>query len=442
MTLEAPSSKASTITTPTVTTPTVTTPTVRQAGRRLRFWIIVAVIAVVVAVATMIITGAGSPGGTPLAATSAGPAGSMAIAEVLRQQGVTVTATDGLAATSTAARTAANTTIFVVDDGGYLDGQQLKELSRISSHLILMTPSFDQLTDAVPEIAQAGSVTGELTAQGAAQGAAGGAAGGAADCALPAVTNAATVTGDGSGYRLIDTTADAESCLGSGDDIYSLIQLHRGDTLLTVIGTRAAFSNEQVAERGNAALALTLLGASENLLWYLPSIDDAAVPGAPSIGDLTPAWVSAVMALLLLVAIAAAFWRGRRLGPLVVENLPVTVRASETMEGRARLYQKSSARLRALDALRIGTIERLGTRCALPRLASVDEVILAVAAAIGRPPAEVGVLLRDEIPAGDADLVRLSDALQTLERVTATAIRPPTTSPTESTPAGTGRIGQ
>ena len=438
MTLEAPSSKASTITTPTVTTPTVTTPTVRQAGRRLRFWIIVAVIAVVVAVATMIITGAGSPGGTPLAATSAGPAGSMAIAEVLRQQGVTVTATDGLAATSTAARTAANTTIFVVDDGGYLDGQQLKELSRISSHLILMTPSFDQLTDAVPEIAQAGSVTGELTAQGAA----GGAAGGAADCALPAVTNAATVTGDGSGYRLIDTTADAESCLGSGDDIYSLIQLHRGDTLLTVIGTRAAFSNEQVAERGNAALALTLLGASENLLWYLPSIDDAAVPGAPSIGDLTPAWVSAVMALLLLVAIAAAFWRGRRLGPLVVENLPVTVRASETMEGRARLYQKSSARLRALDALRIGTIERLGTRCALPRLASVDEVILAVAAAIGRPPAEVGVLLRDEIPAGDADLVRLSDALQTLERVTATAIRPPTTSPTESTPAGTGRIGQ
>ena len=433
MTLEAPSSKASTI-----TTPTVTTPTIRQAGRRLRFWIIVAVIAVVVAVATMIITGAGSPGGTPLAATSAGPAGSMAIAEVLRQQGVTVTATDGLAATSTAARTAANTTIFVVDDGGYLDGQQLKELSRISSHLILMTPSFDQLTDAVPEIAQAGSVTGELTAQGAAQGA----AGGAADCALPAVTNAATVTGDGSGYRLIDTTADAESCLGSGDDIYSLIQLHRGDTLLTVIGTRAAFSNEQVAERGNAALALTLLGASENLLWYLPSIDDAAVPGAPSIGDLTPAWVSAVMALLLLVAIAAAFWRGRRLGPLVVENLPVTVRASETMEGRARLYQKSSARLRALDALRIGTIERLGTRCALPRLASVDEVILAVAAAIGRPPAEVGVLLRDEIPAGDADLVRLSDALQTLERVTATAIRPPTTSPTESTPAGTGRIGQ
>ncbi len=41
--------------------------------------------------------------------------------------------------------------------------------------------------------------------------------------------------------------------------------------------------------------------------------------------------------------IAAAFWRGRRFGPLVVENLPVTVRASETMLGRARLYEKSRA---------------------------------------------------------------------------------------------------
>ena len=67
------------------------------------------------------------------------------------------------------------------------------------------------------------------------------------------------------------------------------------------------------------------------------------------------------MILLLLVFLAAAFWRGRRLGPLVVENLPVVVRASETMEGRARLYQKSSARLHALDALRIGAIQRLAT---------------------------------------------------------------------------------
>ena len=398
---------------PITQTQTIQTPTVRQAGRRSRFWIGAGIGAVVIAVVTMIATGAGGPGGPPLSATNAGPSGSKAIAEVLRAHGVTVTASSSLEATRRAVGNAQDTTIVVVDDGGYLDGEQLKELSDLAHHVVLMTPSFDQLADAVPEVAQAGSVTGALMA----------------DCPLAAVGNAGEVTGDGSGYRLIDDSATALSCLGSGDEVYSLIQVDRGGSLVTVTGLRTAFSNEHVAERGNAALALNLLGATDNLVWYLPSIDDAAAPGAPSLAELTPSWVSAVLALLVLVAIAAAFWRARRLGPLVIENLPVTVRASETMEGRARLYQRSSARLRALDALRIGTIARLATLCGLSRLASVDEVALAVSAATGRPPQEVAAVLLHAIPAGDADLVRLSDALLTLERTTTDAIRPDRAAP-------------
>lgn len=394
----------------TTVAPTVTTPTIRQAGRRSRFWIVAGVGAVVLAVATMVATGAGGTGGTPLSALNAGPSGSKAIAEVLRAHGVTVTASDNLEATRRAAGSVQDTTILVVDDGGHLSGEQVRELSGIAGSVILMTPSFDQLADAVPEVAQAGNVTGEL----------------AADCPLTAVENAGEVTGDGSGYRLIDDTQAALSCLGSGDRVYSLIQLDRSGSLLTVVGTRAAFSNEHVAERGNAALALNLLGATGNLVWYLPSIEDASVPGTPSIAELTPAWVSAVLALLVLVAVAAAFWRARRLGPLVIENLPVTVRASETMEGRARLYQRSSARLRALDALRIGTIARLARLCGLSRHASVDEVLLAVSSATGRPLPELAALLRDSVPAGDADLVRLSDGLLALERETTASIRPGT----------------
>ncbi len=116
------------------------------------------------------------------------------------------------------------------------------------------------------------------------------------------------------------------------------------------------------------------------------------------------------------MVIAAGIWRGRRFGPLVVENLPVTVRASETMEGRARLYQKSSARLRALDSLRIGTIARLARSCGLPRLATVEEVVAAVAPLTGRPVTEVRGLLIDRHPASDAELVVLSDELLELER--------------------------
>ena len=62
---------------------------------------------------------------------------------------------------------------------------------------------------------------------------------------------------------------------------------------------------------------------------------------------------------MLLVAL----WKGRRIGPLVAERLPVVVRASETVEGRGRLYRSRRARDRAADALRTATLQRL-----LPRL--------------------------------------------------------------------------
>lgn len=387
-------------------TPVVTTPTVREAGRRARFWVVAGIAALVIVLVSLVATGAGGPGGPPLSATNAGPEGSMALAEVLRDHGVTVTAVDSVLATRAAAADQGDTTIFVVDEGGYLDATRLRELGRLASRLIVMTPDFDQLEALAPEIALAGNVTGTLDA----------------DCALGPVERAGTVTGDGIGFRVIAGGADALGCLESGDDIHSLVVLQRGEKQVAVVGLSEAFTNARVAENGNAALALGLLGEKPNLVWLLPSIAEA--DAAPGIAELTPEWIGPVMVLAILTAIAAAFWRGRRLGPLVIENLPVTVRASETMEGRARLYETSSARLRALDALRIGTIDRLGTLCGLPRSASADDVIRAVAAATGRSLVDVAALLRETEPASDAELIRLSDGLLVLERQAASVLRP------------------
>ena len=114
---------------------------------------------------------------------------------------------------------------------------------------------------------------------------------------------------------------------------------------------------------------------------------------------------------------------GRRLGPLVAEKLPVIVRSNETMEGRARLYERAGAREHALDALRVGTITRLATTCGLPRRSTVDEVIAAVAALTGRERDAVADLLIDRIPTGDAELVKLSDDLLVLEADTTRAAR-------------------
>ena len=385
-----------------------TTPTIRSATRKSLFWILAVVFVVLIAVIGLAFTGA-SKAGTPFSATNAGPTGSMAVAEVLRQQGVDVIVSGSLAATKTALDTTANSTLFLYDANRYLSDKQLRSVAALANHVVVLSPDFSQLTALAPEVGAAGIVNKKSLSS---------------DCTSAAVTKAGVVTGAGNGYRLVLKHASATLCLGSGKNVFSLINIERGTRTITVLGTTDALSNEHVAERGNAALALNLLGDNAKLVWYLPTIDDTAVSGEPSIAALTPPWVSSVMTLLALVVIAAAFWRGRRMGPLVIENLPVVVRASETMEGRARLYQKGAARRRALDSLRIGAIDRLAVLCGLPRLATVEEVIGAVSAITARDPAGIRSLLFEAVPGTDRDLVVLSDALLELERTVARDIRP------------------
>ena len=77
---------------------------------------------------------------------------------------------------------------------------------------------------------------------------------------------------------------------------------------------------------------------------------------ATDLSDLLPPWVGIVVAQLVVAVLVAALWRGRRLGPVVAEPLPVAVRAAETTEGRARLYRRRRARGRAADHLRAASL--------------------------------------------------------------------------------------
>lgn len=399
----------------------VVTPTVRTASRKYLYWAVAAVVVVALGVISLIVTGGAQSFGASLSPTDASPGGSKAIAEVLRKQGVSVATPSTMRETRTAVTDPDTTTIIVIDDYGYLTDDALEELTELSSHLIIMTPTFDQLDVVAPEVAHAGSVHGTVEA----------------DCALPFVERAGSVDGTGSGFRVIGSGADATQCFSSGDDVYSLVQVRHGDNRVTVVGTRDAFANDTVQFHGNAAYALGLLGETPNLVWLLPTIDEAPGAGGATAAELTPVWVSSVMLLLLLAAIAAGFWRGRRFGPLVVESLPVVVRASETMHGRARLYQKSADHLHTLDALRVGTIDRLGVLCGLPTMASVDDVLRAVANITGQQAAHVTHLLRDATPSSETELIQLSDALLNLEAATANAIHP--SSATMDTTATTTR---
>jgi len=382
---------------------TVTTPTLRTATRRSLFWILAGVFLVLIAVLVLVVNGISRSASTPFSATDPSPKGSKAVAEVLRQQGVSVTVTESLRATERALA-AHPSTLFLADPNTLLSADLLTDLVTPASHTVIATPTFTQVNALAPTVRAAGKVSSPTLTAG---------------CAVPAAQAAGTITGTVTGLRL-DKGSAATGCFESRPGVYSLVQ----QDSLTLLSASGALSNEKVDERGNAALALTLLGQDEHLVWYLPTAGDAALGGGPTLAQLTPPWVGPVLVLLVITALTAAVWRGRRFGPLVVENLPVVVRASETMEGRARLYQRGSARMHALDALRIGTVSRLAASCGLSRTATVTEVIDAVAGVTGMPAHDIRSLLLDTVPANDRDLVRLSDELLQLERETIAAITP------------------
>ena len=96
-------------------------------------------------------------------------------------------------------------------------------------------------------------------------------------------------------------------------------------------------------------------------MWLVPAIPPTARPaGTPrSFASLVPLAAYLVLAQLGVALALTALWRARRLGPLVTERLPVVVRASETVEGHARLYQSRRARDRVAAALRAAAAGRL-----------------------------------------------------------------------------------
>jgi len=385
----------------------VITPTAGRVLKRSLFWVGVAAFIGIVAV--IVLGSAGSQADANyLDPTNAAPNGTRAMAEVLRQQGVDVAETSSLAETRRTITDPRSTTLFLYDGGQYLSREQLTEAASLADTVVIADAAFDELRVIAPELAQAGFVGDTLDA----------------DCNLTAVQKAGTVTTEDNGYRVVGDSSDVTACLGSGDGVYSLVQIDRGDTRLIVLGASSALTNEHVIDEGNAAFALNLLGENDTLVWYLPTAADLPATAPQDLGSLTPIWVTPALALLVITFVAGAIWRGRRFGPLVVENLPVVVRASETMLGRARLYQRSAARLRALDALRIGSLQRLATLCGLPRTATVDDIVAAVASATGDQSAGIRRLLVDAAPTTDAELVVLSDELLELERDVATAVRP------------------
>jgi hypothetical protein len=182
------------------------------------------------------------------------------------------------------------------------------------------------------------------------------------------------------------------------------------------VGGTALLTNDAVDRADNAAVALRLLGQHDRLVWYVPDSRDVSAGDAGSLRAQLPAWLVPGLWLLAAAVLATMLWRGRRLGPLVVEPLPVVVRAIEATRGRGRLYRRVRDRTHVAGVLRAATRRRLATRLRLPPGTSPDALVVALAHATGRDSAGLHDLLVSRPVPDDRTLTQLADDLAALEK--------------------------
>ncbi|MFJ9560303.1 DUF4350 domain-containing protein [Streptomyces fuscichromogenes] len=394
------------MTTGVATLPTTSTaPTTRQVWTRARGIVLAVVLVLAGAVAIAVIRSGTRHG--DLDPRSADQSGSRAVAELLADRGVDTRVVTTLAEARAAA--GRDTTLLVAVPDLLTPHQQSQlraSTARAGGRTILVaagSPSVERLAPGVTAD-PATSLRSTL----------------APHCTLAAARRAGSA--DTGGIRYTTTHLDADSCYPS-QRLATLLRIPAasggGDTV--VLGAPDILLNDRLDEQGNASLALQLLGSRPHLVWYLPSLSDATATDTgnqKSLFDLLPSgWLWGTLQLFIAAALAA-FWRARRLGPLVPEKLPVAIRASETVEGRARLYRKASARDRAAAALRSTARTRLAPLVGVPvsQAHAPEALFPALSAHLHGDGQALHALLFGPPPGDDAALIALTDQLDALER--------------------------
>lgn len=318
------------------------------------------------------------------------PQGAHAIAALLEDRDVAVRRVE----TVEALEGATDSTVFVpIADA--LTSDELGRLAGRAQRLVVVGATGTQLQALAPGLQDESYVDVETRAP---------------SCTLPAALHAGDAEIGGVTYSSTDVAADPVTECYASSGRATLLQRDG----LTLLGSGDLFTNERLAKRGNAALALGLLGSSPRVQWLLPRPGARAVDTDKSLNDLVPTAVKLGVLQLFVAAGVLALWRARRLGPVVTEPLPVVVRAAEAVEGRSRLYRASHSRATAAEALRAGARARLARRLGLGPDTTRQGVVAAVVAHSGGDPAAVDALLYGAAPTSDDALVELADDLDIL----------------------------
>ncbi len=374
----------------------------RTRWQRLRWPVVVVVVFLLLVGVSSLLQARTST--TPYAPDNPGDGGARALAQILQDQGVDIRYVRSV--DRAVALAAEGTTLLVTPDTWMLEPDDLDRLADVPADVVLVDTS-----SAAVSTFTGGSVAFLWED-----------ARGPGDAACDDVDALAAERVSQATGGLVARSSDVAVCFpaataggGSPSGTYAVLQ---GEHRVTVVAEPRLMTNAELDLAGNAALMLRALGRHETLVWLVP--DPMASLGTPSLGDLfllsaLPDWTPVLLLQLGVLLVALAVWRGRRLGRIVTEPLPVVVRASEAAIGRGRLYQRARSYGHAAAALRAGAAGRTAGRLGLPRTAEATQVIDAVAHATGRPVQQVADLLYGPPPTDDAGLLQLARQLDELE---------------------------
>ncbi len=300
------------------------------------------------------------------------PSGSRAVANILGDLGVRVAdvRTTEAATGAVDAAAGAGGAAVLITEPSLLTPAMLERIIDVGPERLILvaplpgTPALDRLA------AGTGLAAGSDLPAGADSG---GGDGGAGDepvdprCRLPEAVRAGDAQLPGLRYDARAWAEAGEACYDRPQSAALLVIPPRaGVPEVVVLGSAHPLTNEGLDDRGNAALALGLLGSHEDLVWWRPDPRDPALAGrSATLLELVPAWVVPVLAQVLVAFLLVAWWRGRRLGRIAVESLPVVVPAGETTAGHARLLHAHRARAEAAVHLRARARERTRSRLGL-----------------------------------------------------------------------------
>jgi hypothetical protein len=205
-----------------------------------------------------------------------------------------------------------------------------------------------------------------------------------------------------------------QACFPRNDGGWLLVQPLGGGTVVR-LGGASALVNQELGEADNAILLASLLVPVEGTAVQVlqPPLPGGGTAG---LGDLIAPRVRLALWQLVLAFVLLALWRARRLGRPVAEPQPVQLPGAELVVAVGNLLQRAKGRGQAAglltDDLRRSLAERLG----LPPSTPADQVADTVAERTGIPRERVLRTLTRTTPRDEAELVALSQAVDTIRR--------------------------